>query len=81
MVIMTKNVIRVKNLIDQAIEKSGLKEGAVRAKFTEKTGVKMSYHTLYSIRKNRRQVTLLEVVCLAEVLDINDFRELLVRKK
>ena len=70
----------IENKIDQAIEKSGLKEGAVRAKFTELTGVKMSYHILYNIRKNRRQVTLLEVVYLAEVLDINDFRDLLVMK-
>ena len=33
----------VENIIDQVIEEIGLKESAVREKFTQLTGVKMNY--------------------------------------
>lgn len=69
----------IKNNLEQAIQEAGRSPEWVRDEYNRTTGKKLSYHSMYKIRKNKQQITLHQTVFFAKVLGISDFRNLILK--
>jgi len=72
--------ILITNRINEAIKQAGRSVEYVRQRYEYVSGCVMSDGVFYQIRSNKRQISVSELIIIARILEIQDYRDLILEE-